>query len=163
MEQSKIVTELKKTESPKQFLELEETRRAQNDFRFVCSKTYIYVSNNVDLLAISKNGKKLGDVLVVPLDVAKGVVSFPRSLVNAELAKMYISIICYKNGQPEDVLMLKSSMFLKSSPLKSAFGVFIPGVIRIGQSGDNYIVRIKNVKADRVQKHAFGLVIGSLT
>ena len=150
MDNVQLLTDLKNVAVP--FNQQEVNRRAQNDFRFVATKLNLMVANNVDLLAVHLNGRKICDVVAVPLITEKKVCQLPENLVKLDDPKMFVAVVCYEDDKPIDVLMLDSEMFAHQMKFISR-----------DKKAGAYVIKIKDIKHPAAQKHAFGLVISELT
>ena len=133
------------------FNDIPEVKKARDDFQYICSKTHIFAINNVHLMSMTRNGTKIGDALPVPFDIYHKKVQIPGALVNLDDPRFYVAVVCYEGGAPFDVLMLNSSMFQKKL-LGAKF-------IKVDKKTNNYVLKIKNVRQESMQKYTFGAVM----
>lgn len=145
-----LITDLKNLDIP--FNQQSVNRKAQDDFRYVATQLNLMVANDVDLLAVHLNGRKICEVLAVPLVSEKKVCQMPANLVKINDPKMYVAVVCYKDGKPVDVLMLESEMFAHQRKF-----------VGFDKKANSYTVKIRDVGHASGQGYSFGSVISQLT
>ena len=133
------------------FTQLPLVKKAQDDFRFIATRSNFMVTTNLGLQSIVKDGNRLADVLVVPFSVEEKSTTFPANLVKTDDSKMCVGIVCYSDGNPVDVLMFNSSNFAKPKKF-----------VKYDKKNQQFIIKIKDIKHKSAQKHAFGVFINQI-
>ena len=126
-------------------------RKAKDDFRFVLSQSNFVTPSYLDYQSMVKNGETKGYALAVPLNVEQRQCTVPANLVKKDDPKMFVAVVCYQGGKPVDLLMFNSVLFAKAKK-----------PVKFNKKTNQYVLHIKDIKHDSMQKHAFGHVIGSL-
>jgi hypothetical protein len=127
------------------------TRKARDDFRFVLSQSNFVAPNYLEYQSMVKNGVTVGYALAVPFNVEEKQCVIPVNLVKKDDPKMYVAAVCYQGGKPVDLLMFNAVLFAKGKK-----------PVKFDKKNNRYLLLIKDIKHDSMQKHAFGHVIGSL-
>ena len=137
----------------------DDVRKAETDFRYLCSQSNFFVSNNLGLLSMTKSGEKHGDALCLPFKTSDKMLRINKSQVKLDDPNMYVAIVCYIDGKPVDVLLINSAKFAESMEAKLFnFNKFIT----FDKKTEQFEVHIRNLNDAAVQKFAFGEVFGHL-
>ena len=126
-------------------------RKARDDFRFVLSQSNFVTPSYLDYQSMVKNGVTVGYALAIPLNVEERQCTVPGNLIKKDDPKMFVAVVCYQGGKPIDLLMFNSVLFAKGKK-----------PIKFNKKTGEYVLFIKDIKHDSMQKHAFGHVIGNL-
>ena len=127
------------------------TRKARDDFRFVLSQSNFVTPNYLDYQSMVKSGVTIGYALAVPFNVEEKQCTVPGNLVKKDDPKMFVAVVCYQGGKPVNLLMFNSAVFAKAKK-----------PVKFNKKTNQYVLQIKDIKHDSIQKYAFGHVIGSL-
>jgi len=126
-------------------------KKARDDFRYVLSQSNFITPTNLDYMGMQKNGVNHGMALPVPFNVEEHQCTVPGNLVKVDDPKMYVALVCYQGGKPIDLLVFRSELFAKSKK-----------PIKFNKKTNQYLIKIKDIKHESMQQHAFGRVIGNL-
>jgi len=137
----------------------EDVRKAEADFRYLCSQSNFFISSNLGLLSLTKSGTKHGDVLCIPFKTSDKVIRIPKSKIKLDDPQMYVAVVCYIDGKPVDVLLINSAKFAESMEVK-LFN--FSKLISYDKKVEQFEVHIKNLNDAAVQKFAFSEVFGHL-
>lgn len=126
-------------------------KKARDDFRFVLSQSNFVAPNYLEYQSMVKNGKQVGFALAIPFNVEEKQCTVPAGLVKKDDPNMYVAAVCYQGGKPVDLLMFNSAQFAKGKK-----------PVKFDKKNNRYLILIKDIKHDSMQKYAFGHVIGNL-
>jgi len=129
---------------------------AKNDFRFLCQKTGYNMLNNVHLQAVrtaDNYNRHLGDFLVLGCDIADKKIAFPSMLIDVEAEKQFVAVVCYNNGNVQDVLVFSVGEFKKP-------GMF--SIFKNLKKEGMFSVAISNADNKNLKQYSFGYVLNKL-
>ena len=126
-------------------------KKARVDFRFVVSQSNLVAANSLEFLGVQRGSVTIATVLPIPFNTEEKVCKLSAGRVKKEDPKMFVALVCYKGGSPVDVLMLNSALFAK--PKK---------IIKYNKKTEQFLITIKDLGHESMQKYAFGVVIADL-
>lgn len=137
--------------SQQTFLKSEANKKAREDFKYLCGQLRYRALDNVNYQSVSLMETKLCDALVVAWDMSKGQVWFPKGLVDFNHPKLFVAVVAYDKGAPQDIYMFRSTELTKTGLFSmykydkrhGALGIAMP-------------------KGDKLRQYSFGYVIKKL-
>ena len=135
----------------KSFLDQELHIQATKDFKYLALQTgyNLFVNLNCQRLTTAdKDSRYVGDYLVLGYNMQDKRVLFPKGLINVENPDMNVAVVCYKDGDVQDVLVFGATNFKK-------IGMF--SIFKDVKASGAYAINIGDL--GKLKQYSFGYVI----
>ena len=123
------------------------TRNPSGDLNFLCNRVGLGLLRNVEYFALTDQGKKLCDFIVVECDGS--VAEFDSKNLSVDDERLYVAVVCYNGEKAENAYLFPACSFKKTG-LFSMFG------------NKNGRASIKMGNKTKLDQYSFGNVVKNI-
>lgn len=147
-----VFKNLKDAKVDNSFLSSPINKKANTDFKYLCSQTGYSTLNNLNFLTLKTivQGRKVGEFLVIGHDLSDRMVKFPKDLIDLDKEDHYVAVVCYKDDKVVDVLVFNVASFKK---------VGLLSIFKDLKKEDAYGVSISSPSDKKMIQYTFGYVL----
>ena len=138
------------------FLDQSIHQNAKKDLKFLAQKTGYTTFNNLNfqtLRTADNFNRYLGEFLPVGVEVSDKKVVFPAALVDLANDKQFIAVVCYNDGDVQDVLVFAVAEFRKA-------GMF--SMFKNQKKEGALAIVIGDPASKNLKQYSFGYVLNKL-